>query len=299
GTRTAGGDALARRPRRGAPRAPRGAPRDGTPKPDPRAPRGHRPSDRGGRGVRRAHRPARPSRAARPRARLRPSTDRSTAPVRVRGAAGVCQTRVSEAWGPDGEEEVADDEEDGETRDEEAGQEDTEARREEGGAVRVHRVEGDGPAALLGTGALLGTLIRDERAHEPRDLGRVLLVEEELRVRQRVEPGDVRKLRQHGAGTRLRERRVVRAPDEERRHGELAVEPRALVEPREVHLAQEAHRAVHPPRSVQQRLDEARVKLAVDVPPIVEAAAEAERRAAKRRQLQQLREDERRSGQAR
>lgn len=91
---------------------------------------------------------------------------------------------MSEACRRDGEEEVADDEEDGEGRNEEAGPEDTQGGREEDdGPGGVDRCEGDRSPARLGTGALLGTLIRDERAHEARDLGRVLLVEEELRVR--------------------------------------------------------------------------------------------------------------------
>ena len=91
---------------------------------------------------------------------------------------------MSEACRRDGEEEVADDEEDGEARNEEAGPEDTQGGREEDdGAVGVHRDEGDGPAARLESGALLGTLADDERAHEPRELRGLLLVEEELRVR--------------------------------------------------------------------------------------------------------------------
>ena len=90
---------------------------------------------------------------------------------------------MSEACRRDGEKEVADDEEDGEACNEEAGPEDTQGgRKEDDGAAGVHRDEGDGPAARLEPGALLGTLAH-ERAHEPRELRGLLLVEEELRVR--------------------------------------------------------------------------------------------------------------------
>jgi predicted amidohydrolase len=120
--------------------------------------------------------------------------------------------------------------------------------------------------------------VGEERAREARDLGRALLVDEELRVRDAVEARDDRELRQHRARPRFRERRVVGAPDEERRHREPAVERRELVEPGEVHHAEEASRAVEPAVVPDQRLDEETVELAVQPAEVVEAAAEPERR---------------------
>src|SRR5439155_21527093 len=120
-------------------------------------------------------------------------------------------------------------------------------------------------------------LAREELPDEPRDFRGMLLVEEQLRVRDRVEARDIRQLPRHGARPRLGEGRVVGGPDEQRRHRELRMEAFELIEPRELHLAEEPHRAVHAGGRCEERVDEADAEIAVDAAGVVEAAAEAER----------------------
>src|SRR5947209_736941 len=132
---------------------------------------------------------------------------------------------------------------------------------------------------------------RQETVDEPGDLLRVLLVDEEFRVGDCVKPDDVRELPHHLPSPRLGKGRIVRAPDEERRHREPLMEVFELVQPRKFHSPQETHGTVHPSVRADERLDERFVKFPLQGGQVMEAAAEDQRRPAKRRGLQQLLDD--------
>src|SRR5207249_10449473 len=139
----------------------------------------------------------------------------------------------------------------------------------------------------------------EKAVDEPRDFLRMLFVEEQLRVRDRVETRDVRELGDHFAGPRLGKGGVVRSPDEQRRHRELAVEVLELVEPRELHPPEEPHGAVHASVRGDQRVDEARAEIAVDAARVVEAAAEREGGSTEGGGLEELPNDGAASGEVR
>src|SRR6266849_5716867 len=97
-----------------------------------------------------------------------------------------------------------------------------------------------------------------------------------------MEPYDVRKLSDHRPRFRLGKDRIGRSPNEECRDGQSPMERLEFVQPREFHVLQKCHCAVDPILRGYQGLDEPIVKVTLQVRQVVETAAEAQRRLAKR-----------------
>src|SRR5207249_8155652 len=85
---------------------------------------------------------------------------------------------------------------------------------------------------------------------------RVLFVDEELRMRHGVKADRVGELSDHLSRSRRGKRRVVGAPDEERRHRELLMEDLELVQARELHLPEASHGPIDPSLDREKGLDD-------------------------------------------